>query len=95
MPMIRLFAALLLLLSLPAAANPNDPCIVEANLMDSVSRARDEGVRMQDLIRAADGQFDTEEELERYLRKIALAYGNPELSGEEMGDAIHDACVNS
>lgn len=50
---------------------------------------------MQDLIRAADGQFDTEEELERYLRKIALAYGNPELSGEDMGDAIYDACVNS
>jgi len=93
--MIRLFAAALLVLNLPAAANPNDPCIVEANLMNSVSRARDNGERMQDLIAAAEGRFDSEEELERYLRKIALAYGNPELSAEEMGDAIYSVCVNS
>ena len=92
--MTYFFALLLLVLSSSAAANPNDPCIVEANLMDAVSHARDNGVRMQDLIAAAAGQFDTEEELERYLRKIALAYGNPELNAEEMGDAIHEACVN-
>ncbi|OCX15404.1 hypothetical protein BBI09_16685 [Stutzerimonas xanthomarina] len=92
--MIRLFAALLLVLSLPAAANPDDPCIVEARLMSDVGRARDAGERMQDLIVANYSRFHDADDYERYLRKVALAYGNPELSAEDMTDAIYGACLN-
>lgn len=83
-------AALLLAAPLVAIANANDPCIAEANQMDAVSLARDAGTPMQDVIKART--FETPDEYERYLRKVALAYGNPELSGEELGDAIYEAC---
>lgn len=91
--MTRLLTALLFVISLPALANPDDPCIADARLMREVSTARDTNVSMQDLIARVQGRFDDSQDYERYLRKMAFAFGNPELSADAMADAIYRACL--
>lgn len=86
-------AATLLIASSTPALAAIDPCMYDAEQVGELARHRDHGVSMSELIRQAPAdQFAAASEYEGYLRKMALVYGNPELSAKVLEDAIYDAC---
>lgn len=87
--------ALLMTAAMPAAANPNDPCIAESRQVGSIAQARDHGVNMQALLKENPPEkFADAEEHEFYLRLMALAYGNPEWTEDDLKDAVYQACFD-
>ncbi len=84
-------AAMLLVATLPALAAV-DICMYEGQDMADLARARDNGQNMLPLVREAEGKFADEGQHERFLRKMALAYGNPELSADELEQGVLQAC---
>jgi len=65
--------SLLIATTMSAIASPNDPRIAESNQVGSIARIRDEGGRMQDLLKASPpGKFLDAEEHEFHLRFMAL-----------------------
>lgn len=85
-------AAALLLATTPPVLAAVDICMYEGQDMADLARARDNGHNMLPLVREAEGKFADEGQHERFLRKMALAYGNPELSADELEQAVLQAC---
>lgn len=85
-----LAAALLLASSAAVMAETYDPCISVSRQVAAVAHERDSGTRMVDLIKAAHFENDDDEEL--YLKLVALAYGNPDMSAATLEENTRQAC---